>query len=1143
MRLSDIHVPTSFECCVTPKSNSEALELQNAKTPQMGTLQCGQYAHEYILHLGKYFMSAALRDRAVANDLNFYLKRGSAHLIEIKSIAADNQLLVYIVFFNGTLIELGQVEIALDEHIQDTAKKNGIKAKTIEILAEDLVKRTVLHVGDYQYFTITAGAASARDFSDQDEDSKENKLVNWGMSAYPAFSIYGAQVRIPVEKRKLSSDIGDEIYFAKKLITQDRQQQDGAIRLVRGNILFQDYTKTGKIRALAAGAMQRLIQEEGSYLKKWDEYGAIEGEMLLERARAIGRIDYDLTAVEQLNGKVKFLNLNLPQGLSEGDTLDIVEYEPLYLAKLDMDWEEYSDIFTQNSSQRNSRKNKTPRDESEDESGTETKPLDTVKILELSEKSLVLDLPVTPEKGYFFTLSIEGDKVQIMRRMRARAAILEGRSANPSLGLLIEDNGILPQVQRVTQKKPLTTFVKNKIFEHAPTPKQVDAIDIALNTPDIALIQGPPGTGKTTVITAILERLNEEHDKSRSVRGEILVSGVQHDAVENVISRLSINNVPPVKYGKRSSDNEFSASAVSQKINVWCQNLADKIRSKNPDIKQSEAQRQLFELFATYVLSSSQLHAKNLLSRIVALSPQEVSMDLRQRAHEILSDLDQQDIPYNASNLQIIRGLRVTQEGFLDDGADRACDVLDAFELYPNENNQKALKKAACWQPNQPLNFLGELNQIKKELLIQFSPRPEFRQAKPRVDILELIAQVSNKLESGQLQQNKHTVILADFLHELEHNPAAARIAIEEYNFVFAATVQQAEGRDIRLAKKKNFNDDLLHYDTVIIDEAARTSPRDLLIPMSQARKRIILVGDHRQLPHIIDEEIARQLESDVAEDKHQDFIQKSMFEYLFHRLKKLEGQDGIKRTVTLDAQYRTHPVLGNFASQNFYEAYNEGYTSPLAAENFFQNLAHTDGKPALWIRVPYQQGNESKTGTSRKRDAEARKIAQQIKEWIDSDEGKTLSFCVISFYKAQVNAVFKELSVYGITERTSDGRWQCTEPYRLLQKERKGKITIEDRLRIGTVDAFQGMEFDVVILSMVRTQKNLEFNHMDEKKQRSVFGHLMSENRLCVSMTRQKRVLAVIGDEALIQTPLAKKAVPALSNYYQLCVEQGAVL
>ena len=32
---------------------------------------------------------------------------------------------------------------------------------------------------------------------------------------------------------------------------------------------------------------------------------------------------------------------------------------------------------------------------------------------------------------------------------------------------------------------------------------------MALDTPDIALIQGPPGTGKTTVIRAIVERLDE----------------------------------------------------------------------------------------------------------------------------------------------------------------------------------------------------------------------------------------------------------------------------------------------------------------------------------------------------------------------------------------------------------------------------------------------------------------------------------------------------------------------------------------------------------------------------------------------------------------------------------------------------------
>lgn len=43
--------------------------------------------------------------------------------------------------------------------------------------------------------------------------------------------------------------------------------------------------------------------------------------------------------------------------------------------------------------------------------------------------------------------------------------------------------------------------------------------------PDIAIIQGPPGTGKTTVLTAVIERLNEESDKE-NIKGQILVAGL-----------------------------------------------------------------------------------------------------------------------------------------------------------------------------------------------------------------------------------------------------------------------------------------------------------------------------------------------------------------------------------------------------------------------------------------------------------------------------------------------------------------------------------------------------------------------------------------------------------------------------------------
>ena len=43
------------------------------------------------------------------------------------------------------------------------------------------------------------------------------------------------------------------------------------------------------------------------------------------------------------------------------------------------------------------------------------------------------------------------------------------------------------------------------------------------------------------------------------------------------------------------------------------------------------------------------------------------------------------------------------------------------------------------------------------------------------------------------------------------------------------------------------------------------------------------------------------------------------MFRYLFNRLKKIEEADNIPRTVTLDAQFRMHPLLGNFVSEQFY--------------------------------------------------------------------------------------------------------------------------------------------------------------------------------------------------------------------------------
>ena len=169
--------------------------------------------------------------------------------------------------------------------------------------------------------------------------------------------------------------------------------------------------------------------------------------------------------------------------------------------------------------------------------------------------------------------------------------------------------------------------------------------------------------------------------------------------------------------------------------------------------------------------------------------------------------------------------------------------------------------------------------------------------------------------------------------------------------------------------------DESLAYEWVIVDEAARVGPRDLMIALEQG-KRTILVGDHRQLPQLLDQEVAERLEQGDETGNGAEWLKKSMFEYLFaERLKSLEEQDKIVRRVTLDWQYRMHPMLGDFISRTFYESQDpdEGFESRAAASDFAHDLPGTDGRCAAWMDV---RGRRTKSGTSSVNMAEAEAIA-----------------------------------------------------------------------------------------------------------------------------------------------------------------------
>ena len=146
--------------------------------------------------------------------------------------------------------------------------------------------------------------------------------------------------------------------------------------------------------------------------------------------------------------------------------------------------------------------------------------------------------------------------------------------------------------------------------------------------------------------------------------------------------------------------------------------------------------------------------------------------------------------------------------------------------------------------------------------------------------------------------------------------------------------------------------------------------------------------------------------------------------------------------------------------------------------------------------------------------------IVRELVAALEADEH--LTFGVIAFYSGQVRAVWEELERIGYAVREGD--------LFTLAPSVKALWTVDglERVRVGTVDAFQGREFDVVYLSTTRSQP-LGARHAPR------FGFLALPNQLCVAMSRQRRLLVVVGDSAMFTHNAAKARVPALAAFHEL--------
>lgn len=342
---------------------------------------------------------------------------------------------------------------------------------------------------------------------------------------------------------------------------------------------------------------------------------------------------------------------------------------------------------------------------------------------------------------------------------------------------------------------------------------------------------------------------------------------------------------------------------------------------------------------------------------------------------------------------------------------------------------------------------------------------------------IELLRSINIKLVDWQQQLQKEEIYLhkyqnfvQDWIEKLR-NPTERdrddlrRIYLDNANVVGITCVQAAN---------RGFSEEFKSFDVVIIDEVSKCTPPELLIPALKGKK-LVMVGDHRQLPPMLDTSTLEEVAKTIGNTREElQFLEESLFKSQFE-----SADESIKQMLT--TQYRMHPFIMGAINQFYDGKLESGILEPdtkrahhLAGE-IIQESQHI-----LWVKTPIEnQFLEQRNGTSYFNIPEIdaiERLCQQFENiWADkvaNGEPKK-EIAVITFYGAQLRK---------IDER--------------LQSELFPSLEI----RTGTVDRFQGMERPVVIVSMVRNNNKGDV------------GFAKKPERVNVAFSRAQELLIIVG-------------------------------
>jgi hypothetical protein len=347
------------------------------------------------------------------------------------------------------------------------------------------------------------------------------------------------------------------------------------------------------------------------------------------------------------------------------------------------------------------------------------------------------------------------------------------------------------------------------------------------------------------------------------------------------------------------------------------------------------------------------------------------------------------------------------------------------------------------------------------------------------------------------------------FLKQQIHNDWLATISSLDENsninqkLIDSIRVIGATTNHIASKKYEKYN---FEFDYVIMDESGKATTAEALIPTVLAEK-LILVGDHRQLRPMItanrevEKWLREKFKTDTDEfDSWDDYFNRpSLFEQVITKI-----DDDFKSQLEECRRSSKDQVL--LTSKCFYEPFGDEAIKPVERpQEKEHNLDLKIDSSIIFLDIGNSYKSEIDGNGSSINKLSAELIPKLINQLDRFDKVKDYTIGVITGYSAQVKEIRK------VVRNKVD--------YRKLKNVKSNNVVI------SVVDKFQGLEKDIIIFDLVRSQQQ-------------TLGFLSNANRINVALSRQKKLLIIVGNLDSILSAKAPKSLehanqkPALQKY-----------